>query len=44
MVLVKNLHFFHSLFFRLNRRKKVFRDVLNRKVAFLDDNSIKLKK
>ena len=44
MVLVKNLHFFHSLFFRLNRPKKVFRDVLNRKVAFLDDNSIKLKK
>ena len=44
MVLVKNLHFFYSLFFRSNRPKKVFYDVLGRKFAFLDDQNVELKK
>ena len=37
MVLVKNLHLVYSLFFRTNRPMKVFHDVPDRKLAFLDD-------
>ena len=44
MVLVKNLQFFHSLVFRSNTPENVFLDVLDRKLAILDDKNIEFKK
>ena len=44
MVLVKYLKFWNFLFFRSNTPKKVFHDVLHRKLAFLDDKNVELKK
>ena len=43
MVLVKDLKFLNFLFLRSNTSKKVFHDVLDRKLAFLDDKNVELK-
>ena len=40
MVLLKNLHFVYCLFFGINRPMKVFHDVLDSKLAFLDDQML----
>lgn len=40
MVLVKYLKFLNFLFRRSNAPKKVFHDVLDRKLAFLDDKNV----
>ena len=44
MVLVKNLKFFPSLFLDQIGPLKVFHDVLDRKLASLDDKNIEFKK
>ena len=43
MVLVKDLKFLNFLFLRSNTPKKVFHDVLDRKLAFLDEKNVELK-
>ena len=44
MVLVKYLKFLNFLFLRSNTPKNVFHDVLDRKLAFLDDKNVEFKK
>ena len=44
ILFVKNLKFLHLVFFRQNDKKKVFGDILDRKIAFLDYKNIDIRK